>query len=345
MTAKTGARTKTKRYKTTEAGWPASITGLHWGGGCAMFALGDGTVRFWRSGMPGAAVVEAHRGAILAVTPDAAGTGLFTGGDDGCLLHITESGRKELATVSGRWIDQIALAPWGGLAWAHGKTVELAHASTKRSGAFSLPSSCGGLAFAPKGKRLAMAHYGGATVLALAHPGAEPDRYEWKGAHIAIAWSPDAKFLITAMQEQAMHAWRLSDNGDLHMGGYLAKPRSFSWSATGRLLATSGGLSAIIWPFKGKNGPQGQMPQEAGGHAVPVSAVAWHPASNIVAIGHRDGAIALGEPGLDRSLFMREPDGGAVAHLAWRSDGVVLAFGAENGAAGLIDCTGLMKTS
>jgi WD40 repeat protein len=250
-----------------------------------------------------------------------------------------------LATTGGRWIDQIALAPSGGLAWASGKTVEIAHGKVKLSRVLSLPSSCGGLAFSPKDDLLAIAHYGGATIVSVAHPNAEPDRYDWKGAHFAITWSPDAKFLISAMQEQAVHVWCLRDKSNLHMDGYPSKPRGFSWSAKGRLLATSGGLSALIWPFKGKNGPKGQTAQEAGGHVAPVSAVAWHPVSKIVAIGHRDGVIALGEPGLDCSLFMREPDGGAVTHLAWRSDGAILAFGAENGAAGLIDCTGLRKTS
>jgi WD40 repeat protein len=292
-----------------------------------------------------AAVVDAHQGAILAATVDAAGTGLLTGGDDGHLLHVTETGREVLATAGGRWIDQIALAPWGCLAWAYGKTVEIAHGNVKLDRTLSLESSCAGLAFSPKEEMLAIAHNGGATIVSVAHLNAEPDRYECKGAHIAITWSPDARFLISAMQEHAVHAWRLRDKSSLYMHGYVSKPRCFSWSTKGRLLATSGGLSALIWPFKGKNGPQGQMAQEAGGHVAPVSAVAWHPVSKIVAIGHRDGVIALGEPGLDRSLFMREADGGAVTHLAWSLDGVILAFGAENGAAGLIDCTGLRKTS
>ncbi|MEZ5898542.1 MAG: WD40 repeat domain-containing protein [Hyphomicrobiaceae bacterium] len=344
MTSEMTSAPLNKRYETKQVGWPAAITGLHWGGDSAMFALGDGTVRFWRKDEEDATVVEAHEGAILTVTCDAAGTGLLSGGDDGVLLHTTESGRNIIARTGRRWIDQIALAPWGGLAWAHGKTVEIAHGKMKQSRTLFLPSSCGGLAFAPKGERLAIAHYGGATIASLAHPNSDPDRCEWKGAHIAITWSPDARFLVTAMQEQAVHVWRLSDGGNLHMGGYPTKPKSFSWSPKGHLLATSGGPSALIWPFKGRSGPQGEMAQQAGGYLSPVSAVSWHPVSNVLAIGHRDGVIALAGPGSERSLYLREPDGGAITHVAWRADGAILAFGSERGSAGLIDCTGLART-
>jgi WD40 repeat protein len=334
-----------KRVDITQLVWPAAVTGLQWGGDCAQFALGDGTVRFWRGDGSQAHVVEAHKGAILSVAGEPGGTGLLTGGDDGMLMRVTESGGQVLATTGGRWIDQVALAPWGGLAWAHGKVVEIAHGKAKRCRSLPLPSSCGGLAFAPKGECLAIAHYGGATITSLDHPAAEVEHCDWKGAHIAITWSPDARYLVTAMQEQALHVWRLSDKANLHMGGYPSKPKSLSWSAKGALLATSGGPSALIWPFNGKNGPQGQMAQEAGGYFTPVSAVSWHPLSNVVALGHRDGVIALAEPRSEKSLFLREPDGGAIAQLAWKSDGAVLAFGSENGAAGLIDCAGLRKLS
>src|SRR5579885_2930022 len=80
-----------------------------------------------------------------------------------------------------------------------GKTVR-ARDPAGRIRSFSAPSSVRGLAFMPKGYRLAIAHYGGAS---LWFPNATvlPDRFEWKGSHLSISVSPDGRFLVTAMQE------------------------------------------------------------------------------------------------------------------------------------------------
>lgn len=332
------------RFDIVEQAWLAPVTAIHWGADTAMFALGDGTVRFWQFGQPSPRIIDAHKGAILATASDAQANGLVTGGDDGQVRHTRLDGASErLCTAPGKWIDHVAIAPWGGLAWAYEMNVEIAHADEKLSTVINLPSSCGGLAFAPKKKRLAIAHYGGATIVPFPDNASQVEQLDWKGSHIAVAWSPDARYLITAMQEQALHVWRLSDKGDLHMAGYPSKPRSLSWSANNEFLATSGGQTALIWPFAGKLGPQGKNAQQAGGYLSLVTSVAWHPVSNILALGHKDGMIALAQPDNERSLYMRAPDGAAVSHLAWRADGAVLAFGSDEGAAGLIDCSGLRK--
>ena len=70
--------------------------------GTAVFALGDGTVRF-ESGQS----VEAHNGAILCACLHPSGEGLLTGGDDGRVVWSRPSGAQEIAKVAGRWIDAI----------------------------------------------------------------------------------------------------------------------------------------------------------------------------------------------------------------------------------------------
>src|SRR5438105_880060 len=92
-------------------------------------------------------------------------------------------------------------------------------ALTARTRTIELPSSAGGLAFAPKGFRLAIAHYNGAT-LWFPNAAAAPERVEWKGSHLAARFSPDGKFLVTAMQEPMLHAWRLADGRHMRMSGY-----------------------------------------------------------------------------------------------------------------------------
>src|SRR5207248_11690114 len=85
-----------------------------------------------------------------------------------------------------------------------------------------VPSSVGGLAFAPKGFRLAIAHYNGAT-LWFPNAAAAPERLEWKGSYLLVSFSPDGKFLVTAKQERMLHGWRLADGKHMRMSGYSAK--------------------------------------------------------------------------------------------------------------------------
>ena len=84
----------------------------------------------------------------------------------------------------------------------------------------------------------------------------------WKGSHIGITASSDGRFVVSTMQENALHGWRLADGAHMRMTGYPAKTRSVSWSADGKWLATSGADAAIIWPFVTKDGPMGKPPLE-----------------------------------------------------------------------------------
>ncbi len=107
--------------------------------------------------------VAAHPdGAILVAAGD--GERLVTGGDDGRVAVTGRDGStRELAATSGAWIDALALQRGGGIAWSAGKRVT-ARDDKGREKTFEAPSTVRGLAFAPKGYRLAMSHYNGATL-------------------------------------------------------------------------------------------------------------------------------------------------------------------------------------
>ena len=159
---------------------------------------------------------------------------------------------------------------------------------------------------------------------------------EWKGAHLGVSFSPDGKYVVTAMQENALHGWRLADGKDMRMSGYPAKPRSMSWSAKGRFLATSGANAAMLWPFHFKDGPMGKPPLQLGAREVLVTRVACHPTRG-------DGGDRLPGRHDPRRPFRRRrggadapPGGGPVSALAWDDAGRRLAFGTEDGAAGVI---------
>jgi WD40 repeat protein len=143
--------------------------------------------------------------------------------------------------------------------------------------------------------------------------------------------------VITGMQENALHGWRLPDKIDLRMDGYPAKTRSFSWDKRGRWLATSGAQSAIVWPFVGKLGPQGKAPLQPGERQALVSAVAFHPGEETLAIGYADGAALLVRLSDTLGMELDEPGEGGVTALAWSGDGKRIAIADEAGRGAIVD--------
>jgi WD40 repeat protein len=330
--------TSTAAHSLTEAVTPvaagAHVTGIAWLGDTAAFAVADGGVILVKDGATHRAEEHPEAGILVAAGD---GERLVTGGDDGRVAVTGPDGStRTLAETKGAWIDALALQAGGGFAFSAGKNVT-ARDDKGREKTFSAPSSVRGLAFAPKGYRLAMSHYNGAT---LWFPNLDtlPEPLEWKGSHIDVTWSPDGRFVVTSMQENALHGWRLQpDKGHMRMSGYPGKTRSVSWSHDGAWLATSGAEAAIVWPFGSKEGPMGKAPRECGVRRAKVSRVAFHPKSLVLAAGYDDGCILMIRLTDASELLVRHPaEGSAVTALAWDKLGRRLAFGCADGAAGVL---------
>lgn len=303
-------------------------------GNSAAFALGDGTVRL----VAGVAAesVKVHAGAILSAVRTLDGERLITGGDDGLVAATDAAGTVErVAERPKKWIDQLAAGPQGAIAFGVGREaiVRLANGSEK---SFAEQRTIGGLAFAPKGFRLAVARYEGVT-LRWINTAAPALSLEWKGAHTGVMFSPDGKYVISTMQENSLHGWRIPEGGHLRMSGYPAKPKSLSWSAKGKYLASSGSEAAILWPFLTKEGPQGKQPLQLGARSTMVTRVACHPKEEIVAIGYADGAVGLAEFGGVDFGGLRDPGEGSVTALSWDATGKRLAFGTEDGVGAIVE--------
>lgn len=303
-------------------------------GPTAAFALGDGTIRL-ADGVA-AEAVTVHGGAILSAAVSHDGRRLITGGDDGQVAAIDAAGVvTSLAERPRKWIDHVAAGPGDAVAFSVGKQAVVLFGDG-RERAFDHARSVGGLAFAPKGLRLAVARYDGVT-LWWAGTDAEPVQLSWKGAHLGVTFSPDGKAVVTTMQENALHGWKLDDGKDMRMSGYPAKPKSMSWSAKGRYLATSGANAAVLWPFHHKDGPIGRQPLQLGARESLATRVACHPKEDIVAVGYQDGMVlAVRFADAEEALLRKAGEGGPVSALAWDKAGRKLAFGTEQGAAGVI---------
>ncbi len=315
------------------AGAPAAAAGFL--GHTPALALEDGSVLLAEPGR--GQRVAAHPDAAILVAVAAAGK-FMTGGDDGRVVAVSPDGTiEEIALEKGKWIDALAARSDGAIAWSSGKSVR-ARDSSGEVKVFTAPSSVRGLAFMPKGYRIAIAHYDGAS-LWFPNTAAPPDPFLWKGSHLAISVSPDGRFLVTTMQENTLHAWRAADKQDMRISGYPAKTRSLSWSFDGHWLATSGADAAIVWPFKDKEGPIHKAPLECGARGAKVTAVAFHPKSLVLAQGYEDGLLLLCRiPDGAEILVRAPPEGGrAISALAWDDAGRKLLFGTADGMAGLVN--------
>lgn len=319
------------RIDSVEAG--AGVIAVHFLGATAAFVLAEEAIVL---AAPGHDVhrVTVHQGGILA-TASAAGQ-VLTGGDDGRVALTNAKGETRIvaADAKGRWIDQVAAAQNGAIAWSAGKSV-FVRTDKGEERSLDLPSSAGGLAFAPKGFRLAIARYVGVS-LWFPNASATPENLEWKGSHLGVTFSPDGKFLVTTMQEPTLHGWRLADSKHMRMSGYAAKVRSVAWSGDGEWLATSGADQLILWPFAGKDGPMGKTPRMLAPRDQRVTAVACHPSQPVAAIGYADGMVLLVRIADGAEILVRPPGDGEVSALAFSARGDSFAFGTEGGAAGML---------
>jgi WD40 repeat protein len=279
--------------------------------------------------------VAVHGGGILCVGSD--GERIVMGGEDGKVVALDAKGA--VTTLASdpkrRWIDNVALHLDGAVSWSAGKTAFVRDKKGEEK-SFDVPSTVGGLAFAPKGMRLAIAHYNGVT-LWFPNMAGSAQFLEWAGSHLGVVFSPDNKFLVTTMHEPALHGWRLADNRHMRMTGYPGRVRSLSWSAGGKALATSGADTVIVWPFASKDGPMGKEPTMLAPLPARVTMVACHPKQDILAAGYSDGTILMVRLDDGAEILVRKNGAEPVAALVWNAGGTMLAFAAEDGDAGLLE--------
>lgn len=322
----------TDRVMSVALGGP--VTAVHFLGATAVFVGAEESVTLVTAAGSRTSV-DVHTGAILCAACD--GRRVVTGGDDGRVVALDSTGAvASLASdPKRRWIDSVALHPDGAVAWSAGKTAFVRGPKGEEK-SLDVPSTVGGIAFAPKGLRLGIAHYNGVT-LWFPYMAAKPEMLEWAGSHLGVTFSPDNKFLVTMMHEAALHGWRLADARHMRMTGYPGRVRSISWSAGGKALATAGADAVIVWPFGSKDGPMGKEPAMLAPLKARVTTVACHPKQDILVAGYSDGTILMVRTADGAEILVRANKGEPVTALTWNAAGSVLAFAAQDGEGGLLE--------
>ncbi|MFY8164080.1 MAG: WD40 repeat domain-containing protein [Brevundimonas sp.] len=312
----------------------AQITAIVFDNDGAIFALGDGSVRF-----EGGEFSAAHDGAILCAVAHPSGNGAITGGDDGRLIWHRRTDAGVLATSAKcQWIDAVdASAESGLIAFAAGKiltVLDAKDAGFRRD--FQHERTVSGVAFEPRGRRIATSTYGGAALWFARIAEQKPTLLKWAGSHTAVTFSPDGAFVVTAMQDSQLHGWRLKDQKNMRMGGYPSKVRAFSFLSSGQLLATSGAQGAVLWPFVGSNGPMGREATEIGfDEGSLVALVASQPKHGVLAAGLNDGRVWLADPAGQGLNFLKAERGAPITALAMSPDATRVAWADEDGNAGV----------
>ncbi|MND65003.1 WD domain, G-beta repeat [compost metagenome] len=300
----------------------------------AVFALGDGSVRFENG-----AHSAVHDGAVLCAVVHPSGEGIVTGGDDGKVVWSREGESVVLATSKGQWIDAIAASAESGLiAFSAGRTLSVIDSKDvafRRD--FQHERTVSGVAFDPKGRRIATSTYGGAWLWYARIEQQQPVKLPWAGSHLAVSFSPDGAFVVTAMQDNQMHGWRLKDQKNMRMGGYPSKIKSFAFLAKGQLLATAGAQGVVLWPFIGANGPMGREATEIGfDESTLIAQVAAAPAHGRLAAGLEDGRVWWADPAGQGLDFIKKDKGAPIVALAMSSGAARVAWADEDGQAGVV---------
>lgn len=197
------------------------------------------------------------------------------------------------------------------------------------------------MSFSPDGRQIAVAHHGGVSVHWTLVGDAKPKVLKWIGLHLAVIWSPDARFVLTSMQENCIRGWRLKEPQDLHMSGYSNRIKSWAWLNGGRWLAAGAADCVACWPFKKRSGPMDETPITlAYRENSVVSAVAGDPMLPLVAVGYEDGLVLIAEldesATTERAVTIKPPGNGAVSSIAFAPDGTRLVIGTAEGYVGIM---------
>ena len=322
-----------ERTRAVAAG--GAVVAAHFLGRTAVFVLGEeALVLAEPDGEPRRIAV--HGGAILATAAD--GERIVTGGDDGKVVATDVSGESRmLATDAEASLDRSRRARAGRRGGLVGRQDGLRagqrEAAAIRSALDRRRARLPAQGLSARDRALQRRH----AVVSQCRAGATPEKLEWKGSHLGATVSPDGRFLVTTMQEPMLHGWRLVDRKHMRMSGYAARVTSLGWTAGGHWLATSGATQLILWPFQAKDGPMGKQPRLLAPSEHRVEVVACHPKQDIVAAGYGDGLVLLVRIEDGAEILAKKPGDAPVTALAWSADGLLLAWGTENGEAGVID--------
>ncbi|MDA2953458.1 MAG: WD40 repeat domain-containing protein [Actinomycetota bacterium] len=305
------------------------------GGSSVAVALGEGSLCIVDAHTGGTSVLEGHEQGMTSVAwnprdPDL----LATGGLDGMVRtwSPTHSAPVHEAALSDiHWVQRVAWRPDGLTLAAISGTALVVLGNGEQLNRFDdHGSTLTDVGWHPRGRAIAVSHYGGITTWSPRHQDGAPRRFEWKGSSLRLAWSPDGRYVVTGDQDSTVHFWIMKNGKDLQMWGYPRKVQELSWDSVGRHLATGGGPEVIIWDCSGA-GPAETEPVMLEVDDTPLAALAFAPVGRLIAAATDGGTLSMWHMADASGSAVSADLGGAATAMAWSPDGSRVAVGDATG--------------
>jgi len=273
-----------------------------------------------------------HEFGAMALSWHPAEPVLATAGQDGKARLWTGDHCVELPGGAA-WVEHAAWSPSGNfLATAGGKKLRLWDRSGKLLREYpDQPATIATLGWRPVTGRDALytGTYGGVTFWQTEDT--KPQRHwEYTGSVLAVACSPDGRYMVSGNQDSTLKVWLLKSGEELEMTGYATKIRELAWDATGRYLATGGSEVVVVWDCGGK-GPRGKKPTMLVAHEEPLTALTFQHTGKRLASGSADGRVAVWQLDKPKTPRWTERLSAGISQLAWSPDDSRLAVGTASG--------------
>jgi WD40 repeat protein len=271
----------------------------------------------------------------LAFSPD--GKFLAVGGQDG-QVKIWQN-TELIATLENApaWVDKLAWNHTSNqLAFSLGRYVQVWDADTHEI-VVTLNfdnSSVLGIDWRIDGQYLAISGYKGIKIWYSQNWNEEPYILDTTTVSLAMAWSPDGKFLGSGNMDRSVTVLEWNNPDPWVMRGFPGKIRQLAWSeATTQvgapILASSSVEGIVVWE-KLEDDSLGWEARVLTNHVGVINAIAFAPKSFLLASAGADGWLCLWNQAKEVSQIITGVSGG-FSTLAWHPQGKLLAAGGEKG--------------
>ncbi len=312
------------------------ISGLAWSpdDACLAVCTSAGTL-YILDAYSGVCVCQWDAHAIGANAVDWAKGGLASCGQDGKVKLWDAGTGKPLKSLDAgtAWVEKLQWAPGGGLlASAAGRKLRIWNPEGELIAEYGdFPSTIAALCWRSDGKAVGIGCYGGVQLFRIG----ESEPYQnmvWKGSILALAWSPNSRYVAAGSQEATVNFWKLPlrHGEELNMSGYATKVRELAWDKNSRFLATGGGEIITVWDVSGK-GPAGTRPRQLEAHLRKVTHLHYQSHGPLLASADGEGYIALWNPVQSNQPLREGSLDSAIAGMRWSHNDGAIAWGTTEG--------------
>ncbi len=276
-----------------------------------------------------------HEGLPLCLRPDADDHAFLSGGEDGKVLIVDPvlGAATLLAEHAVQRIEQVAASPQSQCrAYSVAQAVHVLNEAgeEKVDPPLLFPGSIKGLAFSPKGDRLAVGYPGGVALWQTDGEDTQPTTLKLKDSPCGLLWSPDGAMLLACLMDNEVCAWLMPEEKEIRLRSFAAPVHSMAFTAGNKYLAASGAAQILYWPTAaGRFGKEPLRLGEADQRLVTV--VAAHAKEPFVAAGYDDGMVAMAPLDGRKALRIRPPGLSPINGLALNKAGDCLFASVESG--------------